>query len=188
MRILLIDNGTKYHEQLVKLLSDYQLVIRKMNDYNFQTEDVDVIILSGGHSYSIVDHQEVYKREITFIKKNLKPLLGICLGAELLGFTFGANLRRMEKKEKGIVKLEIDRDDGIFEGMSNILVYESHRWIIKELGRELIGLARSSDGYEIVKHKDFPFYGFQFHPEMLVDRTSGEKIFRNLIASFKNKD
>ena len=188
MKILLIDNGTAYHEKLLELLSYYEVVIRRVNDHNFIVDNADVIILSGGHSNSVINHQKFYKKEIDLIRNNQKPLLGICLGAELLGFTFGASLKRMKKKEKGIVKLEIDSDDGIFEGMNNIFVYESHRWVIKELGSTLVGLARSTDGYEIIKHKDFPFYGFQFHPEMLVDRTSGEKIFRNLIDSFENKD
>ena len=51
-----------------------------------------------------------------------------------------------------------------------INVFESHRWEISQLGKELHCLASSkSCKYEIIKHDKHDIFGTQFHPEMSKD-------------------
>lgn len=63
----------------------------------------------------------------------------------------------------------------------SIDAWENHRWVVEKLGPDLIGLARSKLGYEIIRHSTKPIYGFQFHPEMLTKETKGAVIFNNLV-------
>ncbi|USN56518.1 MAG: hypothetical protein H6766_05815 [Candidatus Peribacteria bacterium] len=55
-------------------------------------------------------------------------------------------------------------------------VYEAHRYTIKELSKDLISLAQSSHGHEIIRHKEKPQRGFQFHPEANMDTTDGKEL------------
>lgn len=177
---LIIDNGTSYLENLQKLLSAFSV---RTTSYS-QIHDVgeyELIILSGGHSYSVLNHESVYKQELDIIRSARKPIIGICLGFELIAHAFGASLKRMEKKENGIISLQPLQKDDIFKDLPNFEVYENHRWVVENLGYDLVGLAKSQDGYEVIKHKDRPLYGLQFHPEKCVNRTCGDEIFRNLI-------
>ena len=65
-------------------------------------------------------------------------------------------------------------------------VYEAHRWIIPQLGRDLIGIAQSANGYEIIKHKSRQIYGLQFHPEKYTKKSSGKYIFNQIVDVIKN--
>jgi GMP synthase (glutamine-hydrolysing) len=180
INITLIDNGTSFINDFKKLLDGYNLNVTSW-DGNYSSIESDIVILSGGHSHSIVNHKDHYKNELDFIKNNKIPLIGICLGAELLAYAFGSKLERLSKKELGILKIDVIKKDNTFVDLNTLDVYESHKWSITELGADLIGLAKSKDGFEIIKHKNLPFYGLQFHPEMVVDENNGKVIFTNIL-------
>ena len=52
----------------------------------------DAFVLSGSSKYAILNHLDVYSSEIELIKKSNKPILGICLGFELICYTFDEKL------------------------------------------------------------------------------------------------
>ena len=63
---------------------------------------------------------------------------------------------------------------------NEIHVFESHRWGISQLGKELHSLASSkSCKYEIVKHDNLNIFGTQFHPEMSDD---GQSIIQTFLS------
>lgn len=180
-KALLVNNGTSYLKDLERLLLPFFSIHTVSYNHILDTALYDLTILSGGHSFSILDHENIYKNELSIIRKSYKPIIGICLGFELVAHAFGASLKRMEKKENGIISLNPLRKDGIFKNLPNLEVYENHRWVVDDLSHDLSGLAKSKDGYEVIKHKHRPIYGLQFHPEKCVNRTCGDEIFRNLI-------
>lgn len=182
MKILVVDNGTSYLPQLKNILSRYDFsVIRYSDIENTAADDFNAIILSGGHDFPVNGNGERLKNEIAFINTTSKPILGICFGFEVIAYTFGATLELMQTKEKGILDIQAVEPDEIFSDIPNFNVYESHRWILKEPGNDLIVLARSKDGIEAIKHKSKPIYGVQFHPEMFVEKTCGDEIFHNFL-------
>lgn len=189
MKTLIIDNGTTYLEQLKKLIDGsievitYSEIVEKGNDY---FEQFDVVILSGGHSFSVVGNEGILYTEMSLIKNLNKPIFGICYGFELIADTFGAKLVRMENKEHGILDIEVVKQDDIFQKIPNFKVFENHRWVVQEVSDDLLVLAKSKDGVEAIKHKTRPIYGVQFHPEMFVDQTCGNEIFNSFVASVKS--
>ena len=181
MQLLIIDNNTSYLDSLIKLLSPHSFSVIKWEDFkSHKLENYQLIILSGGHSNSVEYQHKLYEEEIKTILRSDVPILGICLGFELIVYAFGGKLKELPEKEKGEIEIEIVNKDFISENINSLRVYESHRWVAESLPRELIPLAKSKDGVEIIKHITRFMYGFQFHPEIIVDKKD-LKIFNNLL-------
>lgn len=182
MKILLINNGTKHLKELLSLLKEVgEIVIRGNLDYQDVSQNFDLVVLSGGHNCSVVNHGGYYQKEIEFLRGSKIPVLGICLGAELIAYAFGAKLKHLHERERGVTDVEVLKPDAIFDGILSFKVYESHQWAVTQMSGDLMGLARSKDGFEVFKHKNRPLYGFQFHPELFEEQTVGARIFRNLL-------
>jgi GMP synthase-like glutamine amidotransferase len=84
MNILLFDNGSKYLPRLKKLLNSFGKLQVINESEQLNSADTDFTVLSGGHKFSVLSHPDYYQNEIDFIKNTNKPVLGICLGAELI--------------------------------------------------------------------------------------------------------
>lgn len=182
MKVLLIDNHSKHINELLKKFNDIEVVDFeniKLNSLN----SFDLIILSGGSSFSVKNHSKKYSKELKLIKNTKKPVLGICLGFELICFVFGEELVKMKSKERGIISIRKYIQDPILNLIPNkFKVFESHRWVVKET-KYLDKIAFSNDGVEIVKHHKKKIYGLQFHPEVFVKNGYGDKILKNFIFS-----
>mgnify|MGYP003393175454 CR=1 FL=1 len=184
MKILVIDNGTSYLPQLKNLLSGHDICV--INYSEISATDINsfnLIILSGGHKFSVKGSDEQLNQEMELVKNSSKPIFGICFGFEVIAYTFGAKLKLMESKELGVIDIRVVESDKIFSNISNFQVFESHRWIIEESVSDLTVLARSKDGIEAIKHKNRPIYGVQFHPEMFVEKTCGDELFSNFLKT-----
>ncbi len=181
MRILIIDNNTSYLDSLTKLLLPHSVSVIKFEDFkSHKLNNYNLIILSGGHPNSVEYQHKLYEEEIKTILRSNIPILGICLGFELIVFSFGGKLKELPEKEKGEIEIKIINNDFITKNIKSLRVFESHRWVAESLPKELISLAESKDGIEIIKHITRFIYGFQFHPEMIVDE-SDFKMFNNLL-------
>lgn len=181
MRILLIDNGSKHLQNLLRLLKKNEIVTIPFFVKYPRTDDFDLIILSGGSRYSVLNNPDKFGQEISIVKKSKVPIIGICEGCEIIAYAYGSTLERLEKKTKGIKEILITKKYDFIPSTNSFKVYEAHHWSITKLGRILLGLAKSKNGFEIIKHKNKNIYGFQFHPEMLVEKTLGDEIFNSLI-------
>jgi len=191
MKILIIDNGTHHLLKIKELLLGSEVTICPY--FSISANDCktyDILILSGGAIHPVVGNEKLFKNELDFIRTIDKPIIGICLGFQLIAYAFGANLQKLNKKEKGIVTINwLDQRSNIFKDFANksIKVYESHKWVAQSLSNSLIGLAKSNNGYEVIKHRTKPIYGFQFHPELFVDQTYGRAIFERVFKKIKSE-
>lgn len=186
MKLLVVDNGTSYLQALLKLMDQHEIkVISWIELSKIDTQPVDAIVISGGHSLAVIEHDEEFKNELELIRRTELPIIGICLGFELIAHAYGATLRRLKTKEKGLVQLKVVQPHPILLGISEANVYESHRWIVERVPKPLVGLAASKDGYEIITHESKPIFGFQFHPEMFQDVTVGDEIMKNCLRYIK---
>src|SRR6185369_3924313 len=115
------------------------------------------------------------------------PIIGICLGFELIAHLLGAKLSKLPVRRINNIKIFPVQKDVILEGMASPRVYQGHVWRVTDLPPELICLAASKDGIEIVKHKKKPIYGLQFHPEKDRHNNDGPAIFHNIVAQLSSK-
>ncbi len=181
MKFLIIDNQTSLLTNLEELLENFYYDIVTFSDIGqMALGEYDAIILSGGCSFPVIGNADKLSDEIALIKNSNKPILGICFGFELIAHIYGSKLVRLPKKEKGLNQLELLGNDPIFSNISSLRVFEGHKWSIKEIGGELLALAKSKDGIEAVKHKKLPIYGVQFHPEMTCE-TCGKILINNFV-------
>ena len=177
MKTLIIDNGSSYINKLKRLL---QAKVVKWNQlYKVNFNGYGLIVLSGGHKLPVMWHGPEFANEIRIIKKIRKPIIGICLGSELIAHAYGAKLFKLNRREHRTIK--------IIQNKQIFRVFESHRWAIKQLPKNFIALARSKDGIEIFRHKSRPIFGIQFHPEVLLTKTDGRKLLTNILSGLGRK-
>ncbi len=180
MRILLIDNGTTLLDKLKELIPGDEIV-HAYDDFDKDNHDFDLTVLSGGSKYQLVGNEDKFAKELDFIKNTSKPVIGICFGYELIATAFGATLKELPENKKGIYEVEILEEN---LGKGKIKVCESHRWVVDKLSDIFEILAKSDDGPEMIKHKEKPIYGLQFHPENFVEQTEGDELFLKLLSQF----
>jgi GMP synthase (glutamine-hydrolysing) len=138
--------------------------------------DVSAVIILGGPMN--VDEEDVYpflKEEEKFIRKVLIeeiPMLGICLGAQLIAKTCSAAVTKASEKEIGWyhVKLtEEGQEDSLFRGLpKNITVFQWHEDTF-ELPDNGVLLAQSKKCRNQAFRIGNDVYGLQFHIEVTDD-------------------
>ncbi len=179
MKVLLIDNDTKHISSFAKLLPDTD-VISKQEILNHPLDQYNAVILTGSQTHAVAIHRRAYWDEIELIRHSTLPIFGICAGLELMVYAFGGTLKKMPKKIQEIHMLEM-KADLIFNGVTDLVVYKGHRWIVDRLPEEFIPLAHSETGIEVIKHKDRLMYGVQFHPEAHMASTNGYILLQNFL-------
>ncbi|HIE34496.1 MAG TPA: aminodeoxychorismate/anthranilate synthase component II [Candidatus Altiarchaeales archaeon] len=113
------------------------------------------------------------------------PILGICLGHQSIGYVFGSGIRNAKTLMHGKTSLIIHKGNSIFKGLENPLEATRYHSLVVDYENfpsclEII--AESLDDNEIMglKHKKFPIYGLQFHPESILT-DNGIKIIENFL-------
>nr|WP_308812590.1 aminodeoxychorismate/anthranilate synthase component II [Halanaerobium saccharolyticum] len=184
--ILVIDNYDSFTYNLVHLLEQFDEVKVLRNDKLTVAEIAimapDKIIISPGPGRP--DDAGVSKEVIEYFKDKI-DILGVCLGHQCIGEVFGSQVvaadRIVHGKVSAIKKL---KDDGLFNGVEDgFLATRYHSLIVdkKSLSSKLEVLAETEEG-EIMalKHKNYPVYGVQFHPESILT-DAGRDLIKNFL-------
>jgi anthranilate synthase component 2 len=113
------------------------------------------------------------------------PTLGVCLGHQGIGSTFGATIKRAANIKHGKTSRIAHDGKGVLQGIAN--PFEATRYHSLVVERETLpkGLsvsANSLDDNEIMglRHATFPIEGVQFHPESIITY-EGKKIIKNFL-------
>jgi anthranilate synthase component 2 len=100
-----------------------------------------------------------------------RPLLGVCLGHQAIGQSFGGKVVRAAELMHGKTCPVHHDGTGLFEGLpSPFTATRYHSLIVPEDGlpEELVVNARAPDGTVMgFRHKELPIHGVQFHPESI---------------------
>ena len=185
--ILLIDNFDSFTFNLYQYLGELgeQITVLRNNQLSMdQIRDLNpkAIILSPGPGKP-EDAGICIELIQTFYNKI--PILGICLGHQAIGAAFGGEIRRAAIIKHGKTSLITHQSDGLFNGLPNPLeVMRYHSLIIEKnsVPDVLECIAFSVDDKEIMalKHRHFPVFGLQFHPES-IGTPSGKQILKNFL-------
>ncbi len=185
--ILIVDNHSK-NVPLIESILKKQGVAHVTKNQKALLKTLDKqkykgVILSGG--LPLLDEKISFnsiRADIACLVNYDVPILGICVGHEIIGAACGAELVKL-KEHSWIpnLKVRILSKEKIFAGLPDaIRVYEHHSRYLKNVPRELVVAASSrKDRIEAVFHTEKPIFGLQFHPEK--SGMHGAKIFRNFL-------
>jgi GMP synthase (glutamine-hydrolysing) len=185
MKTYVIDNGSRYINELIESLAEQEPILINYDSIN-QNEvgENDLVVLSGGHGYPVLWHHDEYKNQIDIIKNHQGPIIGICLGFELISHVFGSHLHHLKQRRKGSVIIKPTIQNSIVENEQSYSVYENHNWSVEKLDMPLVALADSTDGIEVMRHISRPIFGMQFHPE--AKDGNGNIVLQNILKELKS--
>jgi len=114
-----------------------------------------------------------------------KPILGVCLGHQSIGQQFGGKVIRADRQMHGKLSPITHRGTDIFKGLPSPFTATRYHSLLVErasLPDCLTITAETAEG-EIMglRHKHFPIYGVQFHPESIATE-GGMRILQNFLA------
>ncbi len=112
------------------------------------------------------------------------PVLGVCLGHQCIGEVFGGKVVGAGRLMHGKTSPIYHDGKGLFKGLDNPFVATRYHSLLverKSLPKVLTVTAETKEK-EIMglKHKKFPIYGVQFHPESILTQP-GKEILRNFL-------
>jgi anthranilate synthase/aminodeoxychorismate synthase-like glutamine amidotransferase len=112
------------------------------------------------------------------------PILGVCLGHQCLGYVYGGRIVGAKKLMHGKTSKIYHNKETIFKGIPNPFEATRYHSLIvekKTLPEYLEIIAWTKEG-EIMglKHKEYPLWGVQFHPESILTKP-GMDILRNFL-------
>ncbi len=168
MKTLLINNHTKHLVELCSLFDNPVVIEKEHLTMDLNIDGYDLIVFSGGSNVStVLENPEEYFTEMDIIKQAKIPVLGICLGLEIIVKAFGGELQKLSEAHRGNVQLKIEDSELKLKINSDVLnVSEGHGIGIRTLPEGFISCASSEHGIEIIKHRDRAILGLQFHPEV----------------------
>ena len=187
--ILLIDNYDSFVYNLYQFLAVEDPDVRLVRNDRITPEEAlsmepDAIVISPGPGKP--SDAGVCIGLIRQLKGRI-PILGVCLGHQAIGEAFGATVTHASRLMHGKTSLLTDvADDIIFKGIKKpVQVARYHSLSVQEstLPQELEVTARSDDG-EIMamRHREYPIYGLQFHPESVMT-PEGSAMIRNFLEA-----
>lgn len=114
------------------------------------------------------------------------PILGVCLGHQAIGYAFGGKIIGAKRLMHGKTSMINHNGKDVFKAINNPFEATRYHSLViepKSLPDSLEVTAWTKDkDREImgIRHKKFPLWGVQFHPESILT-TSGKDILKNFL-------
>ena len=187
--ILLIDNYDSFSYNLYQLIGEINPDIKVIRNDEMTIEEIrelapDRIILSPGPGRPedagiIVEAAKTLGKEI--------PTLGVCLGHQAICMAFGATVTYAKQLMHGKQsEVKFDTNCQLFKGCPEKAKVARYHSLAADNDTipECLEVTGITDDGEVmaVKHKDYPIYGVQFHPESIMT-PDGKKMLENFINS-----
>ena len=191
MKILLIDNYDSFTFNLYHYLSSLKTNVEVFRNDQITEKDIikkkyNKIVISPGPG-----NPNQAGNCLRIVKKLYKkiPILGVCLGHQIIGQVFGSKIIQAKKLMHGKTSKIKSLKTGILKNLpKSFEATRYHSLIIdkKTLSKDLKITALTKDGIIMgIMHKKYNIHGVQFHPES-IKTTIGIKILRNFI-NYKKK-
>ena len=197
--ILIVDNYDSFTYNLVQRLGeiDPSLAVEVHRNDKIAPEEIEAkgpthLIISPG---PCTPDQAGISLECARRFAGRVPLLGVCLGHQAIGQAFGARIVRADRLMHGKTDDILHDNRGLFEGLDNpFTATRYHSLVIQPdtLGDQfdVCAWSISPDGTRVImgiRHRQFPLYGLQFHPESFLT-DCGPTLLRRFLELRRGKD
>ena len=187
-KIILIDNYDSFTFNLYHYLSSLRVNVDVIRNDQISSNEVlkrrysKIVISPGpgnpnqaGNCLKIV--KSLYKKI---------PILGVCLGHQIIGQVFGSKIIQAKKLMHGKTSKIMSKKTGVLENLPKTFEATRYHSLIidkKSLSKDLEITAETKDGLIMgVRHNKYNVHGVQFHPESIKTKI-GIKILKNFIRS-----
>ena len=183
--VLILDFGSQYTQLIARRIRE-EHVYCEIHPFNLSLDrikamDPVAIILSGSPS-SVINNGPRCDSGVFSLPV---PILGICYGMQLMAAALGGGVVQGDKREFGSARLRITHpDDPVLRGLpDDSTVWMSHGDKVKSLPSDFLEIAKTDNTeFAVMKHKERPLYGVQFHPEV-IHSVYGKQFLRNFLFS-----
>ena len=191
LNIVLIDSFDSFTNNLrasILNTKNINLEIIQYNEISDNEEKLiqsDGIIISPGQgdpSYYVQYHKSL------MVHYTKKPVLGVCLGHQIISLLFGGKTFNLATPRHGVqTTLKSISNEELFKEIGanpQVGLYHSHA--VHDIGNDLIITAIDDQNVVMgIKHKTYPIYGIQFHLESFLTPL-GHKIIKSFIELCQN--
>lgn len=186
--ILMIDNFDSFTYNLVQYIGELGYKTEVVRNNELKPEDlpnlkVKKLIVSPGPCSP--KEAGISCEAIRYFGNKMVPVFGVCLGHQCMGEVFGGKVIHAPYLMHGKVSNIFHSKTDIFKGIpSPFQATRYHSLVIDPdtfPNNELEITAKTEDGIIMaVKHRKFPVYGVQFHPESILTE-HGHKLLKNFL-------
>ena len=183
MKIAIIDNYDSFTYNLSHLVKELGAEVTVYRNDQFEMpvlQQFDKVILSPGPG---IPSEAGLLLDVIKEYAGKKPILGVCLGHQAIGESFGAKLTNLSEVFHGVATLcHLTTRDYLFEGLPDTFeIGRYHSWVVdKDNLPECLEVTGVSDEGFIMslRHKEYDIRGIQYHPESVLT-SSGRQILNN---------
>ena len=185
-KIILIDNYDSFTFNLYHYLSSLKVHVDVIRNDKITSKEIlkrryNKIVISPGPGNP--DQSGNCLKIVKSLYKRI-PILGVCLGHQIIGQVFGSKIIQARKLMHGKTSKITTKKNGILKNLPKTFdATRYHSLIIdkKSLSSDLEITAETKDGLIMgVQHKKYDVHGVQFHPESIKTKL-GIKILKNFI-------
>ena len=186
--LLLLDNYDSFTWNVYHFLKSFKVKVQVVRNNKIKASDNNKFEKYKGIVFSPGPGKPENAGEMMNIISNYKdkiPMLGICLGHQAIGASFGAKIVKMKKVMHGKTdNITILKNSNIIKNIPNNFIatrYHSLEISKKYLPKKIEVLAENKEKTIMaIKVKNKKIYGLQFHPESIAT-SNGELFFKNFI-------
>ena len=186
MKIILIDNYDSFTFNLYHYVSSLGVTVDVIRNNEITHKQIiknkyDKIIISPGPG-----NPNQSGNCIKIVKALYKkiPILGVCLGHQIIGQVFGSNIIQANKLMHGKTSTIKSKKIGILKNLPEKFEATRYHSLIvdkKTLSDQLEITAETKDGIIMgIMHKKYNIHGVQFHPES-IDTDHGMQLINNFL-------
>jgi len=184
--LLVVDNYDSFTYNLVQYLGELGANISVFRNDKISIKEIEAmcpqrIIISPGPGGPLDAGISI---DVVKNFSGTVPILGVCLGHQVIGHAFGAQIKRADRIMHGKTSKILHDGKTIFSGLSNPLVATRYHSLIvnKENLPDCFEISAKTDEEEIMglRHKEYKVEGVQFHPESILTN-DGKKLLANFL-------
>jgi len=184
MRLVMIDNYDSFTYNLVQLFYEFDIEVDVFRHDAISVDEIrslspDWICISPGPKDPA--HSGVSRQVVERLGPSI-PILGVCLGMQVINEVFGGRTARAPVPVHGKRSRVIHGGEGLFRNLpSPFWAARYHSLCIVPGSDEIVPMAHAEDQVIMgIRHRSWPIHGVQFHPESFLTEYGLEIVSRFL--------